>query len=229
MGLMEMGRRLSKTARSSYPVRILSATVAVLLLLIGIVRLWPAHEVSERERVIEMDTSPFLIEEIVQTSQIAGSPPPPPPPIPVTSPIDFLVEVPDLEFDISLPEDPSDRDSGTDLTGTNAYSAAPERRETARPVRFVEPTYSLEASRQGILAEVDARLHIDHRGHVVEVQLINRYVVDRESGKRQMVDEIGYGLDEAALDAARRWVFRPADLDGQPVESVYTVTFTFGD
>jgi protein TonB len=43
------------------------------------------------------------------------------------------------------------------------------------------------------------------------------------------VPSLGYGLEESALDAASRSLFRPAEQNGEPVATRTTITFTFGD
>lgn len=48
-----------------------------------------------------------------------------------------------------------------------------------------------------------------------------------ERGMRT-VDSAGYGLEEAALHAAARWRFRPAEIEGEPVATRALLTFSFG-
>jgi hypothetical protein len=42
-----------------------------------------------------------------------------------------------------------------------------------------------------------------------------------------VVKPLGLGLDEKAIEAARRWTFRPAYQDGKPVDYPTTVTMSF--
>jgi TonB family protein len=39
--------------------------------------------------------------------------------------------------------------------------------------------------------------------------------------------KLGYGLDEEAVKAVRRWKFKPAMKDGQPVAARLTVSVSF--
>jgi TonB family protein len=43
----------------------------------------------------------------------------------------------------------------------------------------------------------------------------------------QIKNKLGYGLDEKALDAVRKWKFEPALRDGQPVETRIDVSVSF--
>ncbi|MFL6200849.1 MAG: TonB family protein [Thermoanaerobaculia bacterium] len=54
-------------------------------------------------------------------------------------------------------------------------------------------------------------------------------VIDREGciEKLRVCKSVHPKLDLATLDAVRRWVFRPAELDGQPVKVYYTLTVNF--
>ena len=65
------------------------------------------------------------------------------------------------------------------------------------------------------LGNVEARVVISETGRVIEAKALSRHVA----------------LRNAAVDAARRWVYKPAMRDGVPVrtESVLTFTFNPGD
>ena len=68
----------------------------------------------------------------------------------------------------------------------------------------------------------------DERGNVSEAQVVKRYLVNKDKTERTFVQEIGYGVEEAALAAAGRWMFRPAREGGKIVRSYTTLTFSFG-
>jgi TonB family protein len=36
-----------------------------------------------------------------------------------------------------------------------------------------------------------------------------------------------FGLDQAAVDAVRRWKFKPGTLNGQPVDVIFNLTVNF--
>jgi len=75
------------------------------------------------------------------------------------------------------------------------------------------PTYPASAARRGRQGVVLVRMEIDTRGKVAHVG------VERSSGHPD--------LDRAALDAARRWTFRPARRGNQPVAITVLKPFRF--
>ncbi|XXF77214.1 TonB family protein [Myxococcaceae bacterium GXIMD 01537] len=72
--------------------------------------------------------------------------------------------------------------------------------------------YPDEARRAGIEGSVTLSITIDSEGKVVSARLL----------KGQ-----GYGLDEAALAAIKRFRFKPATKNGEPVSTEITYTYTF--
>ena len=95
--------------------------------------------------------------------------------------------------------------------------------EPARPVvvppqleEFVEAAYPPEAEAQQLEATVEIQLTIAVDGTVTEAEV---------------VDAKGHGFDEAALEAVRRFRFRPATVDGTPtpVRIRYRYVFELAD
>ncbi len=227
--LPPVGRLHTRSYQAAHQVRILASTAAVLLIMLGLVRLWPITEDEPSRLIYRADVETIQVEEILQTAQGASVPPPPLPPVPIDVPTDFLVDEPDLNFDVTLPDvaqvDPigHHRDAAADET------SGPTVREAARPVRFVEPDYTADARRRQVRAEILVQLHVSSNGRVEETEILARYLLDGNPPQKTAVAEIGFGLEEAALAAAQRWVFRPARVDGSRVESIFEVTFSFGD
>ncbi|MCA9539229.1 MAG: TonB family protein [Myxococcales bacterium] len=77
-------------------------------------------------------------------------------------------------------------------------------RKPPRRLREVKPAYPPAARRAGIEGTIVLVVSLDEKGVVTDVQLI--------SG-------LGYGLDESAVEAVRRWQYAPATVDGKPVKS----------
>jgi TonB family protein len=79
---------------------------------------------------------------------------------------------------------------------------------------FVPADYPKEANEKGLEADVDLVLVIDAEGRVESAEVLA---------------PAGHGFDEAAIAAAKRFVFRPAEKDGRPVKSkiVYRYSFHF--
>ena len=68
----------------------------------------------------------------------------------------------------------------------------------------MKPGYTVAANRAGVEGEVVLLVTIDTKGKVVAVKVIKG---------------LGYGLDEAAIKAAEKWLYEPATLDGTPIRS----------
>jgi len=64
-------------------------------------------------------------------------------------------------------------------------------------------------------AEVRVVVKLDDSGHVVEARLVE--------GKKKFSPI----LRNAALNAAKQWVFEPASLHGKSIESEHTIVFQF--
>jgi periplasmic protein TonB len=83
-----------------------------------------------------------------------------------------------------------------------------------RPKRSVsvQAKYTKDARQAEIEGLVRIEVTVDESGHVVAARLLNG---------------LGYGLDEAALDAAKKCVFEPATLCGKPVVGTAVVAQRF--
>ncbi len=76
----------------------------------------------------------------------------------------------------------------------------------------VEPEYSDQARIARLQGLVTLRVEIDETGRPVAVEV-------RQS--------LGLGLDEKAIEAVRRWRFKPATRDGKPVRAPVLVDVSF--
>ncbi len=84
---------------------------------------------------------------------------------------------------------------------------------TPVPLSRPAPAYPAEAMRKNETGTVHLLITVDASGEPVEVK------VKRSSRSR--------ALDRAAVQAARRWTFRPAQQDGRPVTGSIEVPITF--
>jgi TonB family protein len=82
----------------------------------------------------------------------------------------------------------------------------------ARALVSSAPEYPADARRSGIEADLLLELLIDTRGVVIDARSLRT---------------AGYGLDEAAVAAARRWRFAPAQKDGHLVRVRMTWPVSF--
>lgn len=96
----------------------------------------------------------------------------------------------------------------------NAVAADPCEEGPAKPKpRSVPQPLGTEAARAaGVEGKVRVQLTVDETGHVVDVKLLQG---------------LGYGLDEAALAAARRAEFEPAVRCGKPTRATFNISMRF--
>jgi len=204
---------------------------ASLLIVLGFFRYWPIpgeYEPADINYDIRGQEL-IAIEEIQQTQQEAKKPPPPAPVPPIVYPDDIIFdEIEFVAFDNFLAVD----DPGVDeevVEGPPQGATLSTRADSGpKPFRIVEPEYSKAARDRKIRAEVVIEVLVDEKGKVSEARVLKRYLVNKDKTKREFVELVGYGVEEAALAAAERWMFRPAREGGKIVRSYTTLTFSFG-
>jgi len=84
--------------------------------------------------------------------------------------------------------------------------------EPPRILREVKPSYTEQARRAGVEGEVELEIVVRSDGSVGDVRVLQR---------------LGSGLDERAIDAVRQWRFDPARRQGTPVDVVVEVSVEF--
>ncbi|MBT8400800.1 MAG: energy transducer TonB [Rhodothermia bacterium] len=213
--------------KAGYVIRIQSALIVALLLALALVHLWPTitptrTDITFRARGQET----IAIEEIVQTRHRKEKPPPPPPLIPVVVSDQEIIDEIELDIQDDFLALSDDEAEGDDLPEGDQTTSAPSLMEP-RPVRIVEPEYTRDAKRRNIRAEVVVEVLVDERGRVAAAEVIDRYLLGKDEAKEE-VGTIGYGLEESAIDAAQRCMFRPARFDGEAVRAYARIIFSFG-
>jgi protein TonB len=81
-----------------------------------------------------------------------------------------------------------------------------------KPINVPQPSYTDRAREASVEGKVRVELTVDETGRVVSVRLI--------SG-------LGYGLDEAAMQAAQSATFEPALRCGKPTRATFTISMRF--
>lgn len=81
-----------------------------------------------------------------------------------------------------------------------------------KPLEVPSPLYPEAAREAGVAGKVRVELHLDASGAVISAKV---------------VDGLGSGLDEAALDAARAATFEPARRCGDAVASTFVLAIRF--
>ena len=101
--------------------------------------------------------------------------------------------------------------------GSGASDAPPPaaRKSVSAPriLNKVEPDYPEDARQDGIAGTVGVKIEVLENGRTGEVRIV------RSSGRSS--------LDEAALQAVRRWRFVPAEEDGQAIRCFTTLAVVF--
>ena len=208
----------------------LAALAAALALVWGLLRFWPVpNEQHAQAPVYATEGELIELTEITPTQQVGSQTPPPPAPLPpVVMPRSMVLEDVDIRFeDFTLTLERTELPDASP-PGTDASQAPPQVDIGPRPVRFVEPEYTAAARKDGVRARVVVRVRVNAVGEVQKAEVIERYLLRSDASIRKLVAHLGHGLEEAALSAARRWLFRPARQNGEAVASYTTLTFSFG-
>lgn len=216
------------SSRLAYQQRVMGALIAVLILLTALVRWWPAGSGEDERPFRDGASDRIQVREIQPTNQAQEKQPPPPAPLPpVVVPNDVLitdeVDVGEIALRVDDPGDDEIRQKGQDQA-----TAAQAPDTDARLLKNVQPNYPSAARDDGIRARIEIEVTISDEGQVREATVQQRWRLSDDSPPRA-VAELGYGLEEAALTAARRSLFRPAQAEGRAVETRKVITFTFGE
>jgi len=195
--------------------------------LIAVFLFWPKIETPERVFDDYEQNETIAVEEIVRTNQESAPPPPPKPQIPQPVPNDEIIEeeiiIPEeIEF-LTIEESPFGEDVG--ITGQGEkISSNPQ--QPPNVIKIVEPALTPEAKKAGLKAEIFVTFLVNRDGSVQDafVSEIRKYEGDEYTN----VEQLGYGVMEAALEAALKWQFRPARNQGSPVRAYTTHVFSFG-
>lgn len=200
----------------------------VLIGCIVLVYVWPTGGPGRSIVYGAYENDVIQMEEIMPTSQSQDMRPPPPAPLPpLVVPDNTIIEEP-IEFaDASLPIDEPGEDARRQ-EGTAQAVAMRTPDTNARLLRYAEPDYPASARKDKLRARLVVEVQVNERGQVEEAAVIERHM---STGNRPMqpVDQVGHGLEAAAVEAARRCLFRPARAGGEPVATRTTLTISFGE
>jgi periplasmic protein TonB len=89
---------------------------------------------------------------------------------------------------------------------------AQPKMEPPVPVRTVPPEYPIELRREGVSGLVMVKCAIDEQGNVTET------IVEKSSNA---------AFEKPAMDAVKKWKFKPAKQDGSPVAIKVTIPIKF--
>jgi len=88
------------------------------------------------------------------------------------------------------------------------------------PIKRVDPHYPELARRAGVEGTVWLKVLVGNDGKVKDTKLMSLSSNLKNSG-----DPVG--LPEAAIEAARQWMFKPAIMKNKPVEVWVSIPFAF--
>ncbi|RYZ02473.1 MAG: energy transducer TonB [Myxococcales bacterium] len=100
----------------------------------------------------------------------------------------------------------------TPLAAAAGLDPCEEPAAKPKPRSVPQPLGTEAARAAGVEGKVRVQLTVDETGHVVDVKLLQG---------------LGYGLDEAALTAARRAEFEPAVRCGKPTRATFNISMRF--
>ncbi len=208
----------------TYTLRILSTLIIAQVLVLACIKFWPLSSLENPVDVAYPDSDAIMMEEIVQTFQPRSTPQPVTPLPPIIKSDDIILdEEPILELDPLLISGPPAEELPMDSSSVSLGSSVPPK-----PIRIVTPEYPRHAQRRQIRAEIIIHVIVDKSGRVQSPQILERYLLDESIQGHTLVEELGYGLEEAAVNAALKSIFRPAKKGGITVDSYHKLSFKFG-
>lgn len=224
-----MSRHTTPQSEYRYRRRFLASLAVALGIVIALVRWWPTPRASSSEGPFRQRASERIqTKEIQPTTQSQDLAPPPPAPLPpVVVPNDVPIEE-EIEFGESnlAVTDPSD-DARLQEGNAEKPTAARQPDTNPRLFRAVQPEYPSAAQKDGVQARIQVAVNVSKTGRVKEAVILKRWRLS-SNGRADPVASLEHGLEQAALTAARKSRFRPAQKDGAPVASRTTITFEFG-
>ncbi len=207
--------------------RFMLSLICVELLVIILIHVWPDKLREATEYRDTFADEVIYVEQSIPTRQESAPAAPPRPQIPVPVPDDEIIEqeIDFPEFDeIFSRIDAEGEEGSSSVSGEGRLVGSPE--QPAGLVRIVEPTIPETAKRANVKALIQVTFLVGLKGEVEEVYINEIRLYDGEEYK--VVDQIGYGLMEATLEAAAKWKFRPARDQGEPVKTYVENSFRIG-
>lgn len=197
------------------------------LILIGVFKLWPVQPKPPRAYVDTFAKEVTYVENAIITKQTTAPAAPPKPVVPIPVPNDRVIEeeidFPDFD-DIFTKYDATGEQGTAQTEGEGEIIGSPQ--QPAGLVRIVEPTIPEAAKRANVKALIEVTFLVGTNGQVEDFYISEIRVYEGE--EYEVVNDIGYGLMKAVMEAASKWKFTPARDDGQPVRSYVVNNFRVG-
>jgi TonB family protein len=123
----------------------------------------------------------------------------------------MFASVPPVTNDLSQVEEPPAPPPPPSTSSTQDLEQVPESVSQNRAITKIKPEYPPTAKKMKVTGRVEVEITISEVGIVVEAKAISGHLA----------------LRSAAVEAARKWVFKPAMLNGAPVRVKSVLTFVF--
>lgn len=210
-----------------YEHRFMLSLICAELILLMILKFWPAQVQAPNSYEDSFTEEVIYVERSIVTQQTDAPAAPPKPEIPIPVPNDEVIEE-EIEFpefdDIFTNFDALREEGSSETGGEGKLVGSPE--QGPRVVRIIEPTISDIAKRQNIKAQVIVTFLVGVNGEVEEAVVNEIRLYNRDS--YEVVEQIGYGILEATLEAANKWRFTPARDEGERVKTYVQNSFNIG-
>jgi TonB family protein len=126
----------------------------------------------------------------------------------------MFASVPPVTDDLALAEEPSTPPAPPpppSTSSTRYFEQVPESELQSRAITMVKPEYPPTAKKMRATGPVEVEITISELGLVIEAKAIRGHIA----------------LRSAAVETARKWVFKPAMLNGAPIRVKSVLTFVF--
>jgi protein TonB len=126
----------------------------------------------------------------------------------------MFASVPPVIDDLGLVEEPSAPPAPPpppSTSSTQDFEQVPESDLQSRVITEVKPEYPPNAKKMKATGTVEVEITISEAGLVIQAKAISGHLA----------------LRSAAVEAARKWVFKPAMLDGKPIRVKSVLSFVF--
>src|SRR5499427_3815483 len=123
----------------------------------------------------------------------------------------MFASVPPVTDDLGLVEETSAPPPPPSTSSTQDFEQVPESDLQSRAITEVKPEYPPTAKKMNATGSVEVEITISEAGLVIEAKAISGHLA----------------LRSAAVEAARKWVFKPPMLNGAPVRVKSVLTFVF--
>lgn len=207
--------------------RFMIALIGSLMIILAFFKLWPVSPPEKAEFQEFYADEEILIDNTIITQQADSPPPPPKPMIPIPVPNDEIIpediEFPDID-DIPADQSTSEMPGRGETSGKAQLVGDPQTPPML--LKIVEPTIPQAVKDQNIKAQIDVTFLVGADGTVEDAFISEIRLYEGDSFT--VVNQIGYGLLEATIEAALKWRFSPARQEGKPVRTYVENSFNIG-